>query len=497
MDNKKIPASPESRKELYERMGKIISDFSRTLQEFILLKDDLRTKNPNENDEIFKAFSSLYIYVLYMNIETSSILRASFRTDILSEKRYHLKLINALILESYKHLYGYGKILKKSLWISKIQPLIKVIKEPDFKHDYEILTKTIKAFGEKNITDKRQRDFAYHYDSEPSKVFDMLMNLSEEVEAQRINNFLSLLQDLCSFIEKHMYKYKVEINSLYKIRSYKYDMLSFVDIKFFGEKTESIYSDLGNSINLNTNHLNSYIRHQNLPSILKKQFKDCNSESFSHILRLLEIEKIVIQLTFLNIDLASIIRAFITSEYKIEKLLSVKRTNAVVYEGIKKIYGFNSNREDSFWTKYIIPVATNDTDIYDEFLKLNNEFLKFELSEDFLIKNRNISDHFKVELEELYDVLFNLNPVVVFEKSIELLKLIPRIIKFLTQCLSIIDREQKKEREQTKLSMNQNIENLMSLLNNTPDTPQKKDLIQKLEDIKSGNFFDEILKRKK
>lgn len=492
----KQPASIESRKILYEGMGEIINDFSKTLQEYILLQDDLKTMKPDENNEVFKSFVSLYIYVLYMNIEISSILRASFRTDILSEKRYHLKLINGLILESYKHLYGYGKILKKSLWILKIEPLLKVIKEPDFKNDYEKLTESIKSFGEENITDKPQRDIAFHYDWEPSNVFEMLMNLSEEIEVQRINKFLCLQEKLSSFICKYLYKYKPEINDSYRARNYKYDILSFVDIKFFGDKTESLFSDLGSSINLNTKHLNSFVRHQTLPSLLENQFGNCANETFSLLLQVLEIEKIAIQLTFLNIDLASIIRAFITSEYKMEKLLSVKRTNAIVYEGIKKIYGFN-NKEDSFWARYVTPIAANNSEIYKEYLLLDNEFRKFEVYEDFLIKNRNISDHFQVKIEELYDVLFNFDPIVVFEKSIQLIKLIPRIINFLTKCLYIIDREQKKVSEKARISMSQDVEGIINLLEKSGKNPQIEDIISTLRKIQSGELLEEIMNRKK
>lgn len=493
MDIKKTSISDESREAIYKRMGEVINDFSKNLQEYILLQDELKLMKSDENNNIFKEFISLYIYVLYMNIEVASTLRASFRSHSLSEKRYHLKLINSFILESYKHLYGYGKLVKKSLWVSRIQPLTEMIKEFDFKNDYEKLTDTIKSFGNNNVTSKQQRDIAFHYDGEPVRVFEMLMSLSEDIEVKRVNQFLSLLQGISFFITQHMYRYKPKMDNSYRISSYKYNFISFVDINFFGDKSESLYSDLGGSINLNTNHLESYIRHQNLPTLLRTQFKSCSNKMLSPLLQVLEIEKMAIQLAFINIDLASIIRAFITSEYKMEKLLSVKRTNAIVYEGVKKIYGFKASREDSFWTKYIVPIVANNNDIYDEYLLLDNEFQKFQMYESFLIENRNISDHFQIEIEKQYDIFLALDPKIVFDRSIQLLTLIPNIINFLTKCLHMINRGQKKVNEES----NQNIDNLITLLNKVPDTPQKADIIQKLNKIKSGRFFDDTLNRVK
>lgn len=188
------PASPETLEKLYYNMGKVIEDFSPILKINILRKESLDTNIQNDRNKILEALLSLNIYFQYMSIELSSLQRACHRADLPAEKRYNIKYINCVILEGYKYLYGYKR--KKSLWISKIKPLLAIIQEQEFEKDYKDLENQIIEFGENNITDHEQRNLSFHYDPEPISVYEMLTELSEETEAQRMIHFLDLLQNI-------------------------------------------------------------------------------------------------------------------------------------------------------------------------------------------------------------------------------------------------------------------------------------------------------------
>ena len=88
--------------------------------------------------------------------------------------------------------------------MSKIKPLLEIINEQDFNQDFSVLENYIVEFGKRNITNKDKRDLSFHYDSEPLSVYQMLMELSEEDEVQRMICFMDLLQNISVFTLKYI-----------------------------------------------------------------------------------------------------------------------------------------------------------------------------------------------------------------------------------------------------------------------------------------------------
>ncbi|MDR1717034.1 MAG: hypothetical protein LBS20_14465 [Prevotella sp.] len=494
------PASPATRKAIYENMGKTIESFSPILKETIIIKEglDIIKKDNSLNEKtnkIFDAFLSLYLYVQFMNVELASVLRACFRANLFPEKRYNLKYINSQILEGYKYLYGYGNKRRKSIWVSKVKPLLDIINEQEFENDYKNLESQIVKFGEENIANKEQRDLTFHYDLEPVKVYNMLMELSEETETQRLIRFMDLLQSISSFISKYIGRYKlnhkIETNSISKYS------FSFSDLDIFQNNKSFFYSSLENSIDSYAKRLDNFINHQSIPNQIKQHFENLDEESIFYINQFIEIEKVAIQLLFLYIDLASANRAFISSEYTIEKQLSLKQINTIIYEGLNKLYGFNDKKEDTFWKKYVYPIISSSIDlsILDEFNVLTQEFNVFEKEMKAFETQRQLSVHYDKGIVQVYNMLHNLNPIKEFQRALLLLNFLPKILNFLTKCLHIIDLKQKKYHEKNMASTNKTIENILGLLENLPNTSQKEDIINTLKKIQTGEFFDDIVNR--
>ena len=65
MDDKKIPATPETRKSLYENMGKTIEYSSAVLRKIILINGALNPNTENINHKILEALLSLEIFNQY------------------------------------------------------------------------------------------------------------------------------------------------------------------------------------------------------------------------------------------------------------------------------------------------------------------------------------------------------------------------------------------------------------------------------------------------
>jgi len=493
--NKEAPTTPETRNSLYENMGKTIESLSPILKRSIVIEEILDQSIESKEFKISNGFLSLNIFVQYVNIELASVLRACFRANLLAEKRYNIKWINCVILESYKHLYGYGDKRKKSLWVTRVKPLLELINQQDFKQDFRVLENHIVEFGKNNVTNQEQRNLSFHYDSEPLSVYDMLMELSEEKEIQRLIRFMNLLQEISLFISKYIKEYGIQINVEPKsLLKYSY---TFSDYDIFQNNKDFLYSTMEDVIRNHSQRLDELIRQQMIPEWLNQQFNDIDSKYIAPIYKLIEIEKVAIQLTYLYIDLASAHRAFFSSEYTIEKQMSLKQVCIIIHGGYNKLYGLDDNLEDSFWEKNIYPVIleSKDESINDEFNSIDKELQALKIKIKALDKQRQLFVHLYEGIPKIYSTLHNLNPIKELQNSLLLLNIMPKIINFLTKCLLIINLENQTNHEKRMTSTYEKIDNIISLLRKTPSTRQKEDLIKKLEKFKTGEFLEEI-KRK-
>ena len=492
-----MPATPESREALYDSMGKTIDMFSPILKEHIILKNLLDENDSSINSKIHGAFLSLCIYSEYTSIELASVLRASFRANLDAEKRYNIKWINCVILEDYKYLYGYGSQRKKSLWLSDIKPALKADGDTELVQDLDSLELCIIEFGDKKVTNKEMRDLSFHYDLDPVSVYSMLRELNEEDEVQRLISFMRLLDKILSFTSKYIKKYNFTINKT-SDRFPKY-AFNWFEYDIFRNTKDLLLSESEKLVHNNSQRLDDFIKHQGIPAKMLYHFKELEKESIASIYKLVEIEKVAMQLLFLYIDLASAIKAFLTAEYPIERQLLLKQVNVIIYEGLNKIYNLNEESRDSFWSMYICPLMlqVKDNAILMEFNLLNSELQDFRYSILSNKDQRQSSVHLSKGVEEVYSMLDSLNPLVELKKSLDIFNFLPKLLRFLTMCLNAIGINDQIIHEQKMAPTYEKIDNIIQLLKKSPDSEQKEDLIRKLEDIKSGKVFDELMRKKR
>ncbi|HAH24538.1 MAG TPA: hypothetical protein DCL77_12440, partial [Prolixibacteraceae bacterium] len=190
---------------------------------------------------------------------------------------------------------------------------------------------------------------------------------------------------------------------------------------------------------------------------------------------------------------------FLSSEYTLEKQLLLKQVNTIVYEGFNKLYGLNENPEDSFWGKYITPIVleNGDESTYDEFTLLSKELQAIKLAVKELVGQRQLSVHYDKGIVDVYNMLHNLNPIKEFQKVLQLLNILPKMLNFFTKCLHIIDLRSQVNHEKRMAPTYKMIDNIINLLEKVPNTQQKDDLIKNLERFQTGEFFDELFNRLK
>ncbi len=488
--SKSVPATPETRLLLYENAKKVIEDTSPILKEEILIKEIL-DKNIEQRDcGIFDALLSVSIYILYVNIELAVITKACFRPSLNYEKRFNLKRINNFILEAYKYLYGYGKKKKKSLWETRIKPISKLISDEKFHSSYAFLTNCIEKFGKDNITNLEQRNLSIHYDLEPLLVYNMLLDISEEKEFQRMIVFMDLLKDIQLFILENIPKYPPSVNI--NTNSSKYSF-PFSDFDIFRDKKEELNLSLKESIQNNSNLLDSFCSKQKIPKLIKQKFKDIDNKLSVIMDELFEIQKVSIHLLYIYVDLATATRNFIESEYSIEKQLSMSQINTIVFEGYSKIYGLNESK-NSFWKMYITPVVFQSKN-----KELNQEFKSIEQELDILTtkvqsfsEDRHLSVHLEQGIPKIYSMLYNLNPLNEFNKAKEMLSFMNRLLGFLNKCICSIDERRMINYQKDMEVTNKIIDDVINMLRKFPYDSKVKEHIKLLEKIKSGELLNEI-----
>lgn len=240
-----------------------------------------------------------------------------------------------------------------------------------------------------------------------------------------------------------------------------------------------------------SDQLDYFIRLQKIPEILKVKFKDISEEYLIHINQIIEITKTNIQLIFLYIDLASATRAFLSSEYIIERQLSLKQINIITYEGFNKLYGINDNKKETFLEKYLQPIISmsKDSKIISEFCQLKQELNVFEIETKKMKEKRHVSVHYYEGIENVYDMLQHFNPFIEFYRSVNFLNLLTKILNISYKCLAVIDLHQNAFFKEKTAKTTESIDQIISLLEKQPKSTQIENILQKLKDIRSGEFI--------
>ncbi|MDD3945523.1 MAG: hypothetical protein PHS38_12530 [Bacteroidales bacterium] len=489
-DQEKI-ASPEKREELYNELGFSIQQGTSSLETLLVIKKELKGVKITKEIETLNAFFDFCIFLLYGTIEINSITRAILRAEIPAEKQYHLKFINWIILENYKYLYGYGNSVKKSFWIKKIKPIRKIFNDPQFIADYEKIEKLIIEIRDRNIINKNMRDISIHYDLDPLIIDEMLRALNEYDEIQRVLPFLPFFNELYYFNNKYIRLFCGD-NVV--------DKRCPEEIPLAPERSSINYfnidlvSKLDEYIIQKKKYFDRSIHQQK--GIQQLAMQEKYKDSIEPLLLTSQILKVQAFIDLLKMDLDSAKKAYFMAEYSIEKHLCLKHINVIIYEGFKKLYGLDIN-DITYWNSYILPIENKIksdsskrlSDELDQKLQMLRPTIKG------LAEQRHLSVHLEDGIDAIYEMLVNLKPEVEFQNQQDFLKIIMQIFFQSLDILNLIDMQLIEDSKKISLKTNQKVEKNLERLENYPDCPGKDETIKILKQIKSGEFYENIMKK--
>ncbi|HBN06259.1 MAG TPA: hypothetical protein DD434_10810 [Bacteroidales bacterium] len=464
------PASEETIHRLYENMGNNFSLYVPILCSCVSSLESLEDIDEKEYKcikefKLWKIFIRLYVFSLLMDLDLSTFLRANFRTMLVPEKRFNLKYINVITLEGYKYLFGFGKDKDNAIW-AKFKILAKEINDSELLTDINKIEQQAKEFENSYAlsTDKDTRNLSIHYDLYPQKVYDFLIQIGEDTETNRINAFLKIIKDILPFLHKYILKFQIPL--IYSTDNYNIDVRE--KINYFPDGNNKLFNELGAQITLYSNNLDSIVSNCKKTKIVQDKFK--LGETFEG--RLQTIVKSIylgVHIHFIYLDLASAIRAYLSSEYYFEKQLNLRRINIIVYEGFNHIYGYTDiEQSKSFWKQniYSILISSTDKNLTDLLVKIERELKELAVSDDINnMQLRECSVHYRFKDRDntltLFNALVKTNPLIEMNKAMKLLKILPELINLNTNSISVVN---STELEKIKLSNADTIEKIDSCL---------------------------------
>lgn len=484
-----LPACKETIRNMYDTMGQNFTSFVPELCYCVSVLEKL--DNKNTQDEDIQSFSrlllKLHTFSMIINLDLSAFLRADFRTYSPPEKRCHLKYINTILIEGYNYLFGFKRGKKYAIF-KIIRQETEQICDNELIEDIENIEKEAIEF--KNIyaqrADQDKRNLSIHYDSDPLKVYDLLCDISEDFEVKRVSAFLKVLDRIIYFNKKYMVKYK--ISTVGTLEDLNIDI--WEKINHF-ENTK-LFNELEGATAHFSEKLDRVVSQCKKPQIIKDKLKLDNtfSDRFTSL-----VESIFpsIHIYYIYMDLVSTVRAFLSSEFYLEKQLNLRRIQIIVYEGFKHLYGYNENDKiKSFWNKCISSILkeTKDSNLLKSLDEIEIELKKLESNKgiDSTVL-RECFVHYRYKERDNVILLFNTlvksNPLIEMNKALKLLELLPKLLKINADSVKY---RFNKEQENIKRSNNRTLTQMNELISMTEriniNSEQKQEILEMINNIK-------------
>jgi len=135
----------------------------------------------------------------FLNLDFAVASRIYLKAQFQYEEIFSIRQLYVIANEGYKRIFNFGSCRKKSMWVAEIGRIIDN-DFPELKLKHEAIISRLEEY-EPTISPFRDiRDLSVHYDTEPIKVYNMMIELNTEKAFQEIKPFMSIINDMYSFI---------------------------------------------------------------------------------------------------------------------------------------------------------------------------------------------------------------------------------------------------------------------------------------------------------
>ena len=200
--------SLEAASRLHEKLRLKIPEYEKSADICAaILKSIKRRKETNYI--ALKGILRTQLMLCYINLDLCSAYRQYLSTDMSTnyENRQAMTKINVVMSEGYKKIYGFGESQhKKSFWVSQIKVAVDCFDA--LADEYNRIEGLLKDMANDNVLNKEMRDLTIHYDGDPLRVYNMLLDLSAEEVISRCNKFFEILAEVTKFVWTLIYHIK-------------------------------------------------------------------------------------------------------------------------------------------------------------------------------------------------------------------------------------------------------------------------------------------------
>lgn len=430
-------ASKESIENLVKNASLAVGDM------YPIIKQDMRVMSECDDSvsPLLRLIPELRMSTRFVLVNLESSFRALMNAKSTVEKRLHLINIRADIYESYKLLYGYGKSRQHTAW-TKIGGELQLLQETSADKDYEQLKKEYDAITpllvriKTSLQDKDNRNLNYHYDGNLLKVYQNILEATDEEGMCRriIPIFDSLLAvlifcDHVELVEKSQWYVlpKIDVRDDYKLTIQKL----FAKALASNVRMQLITKQfLDNASQIDTLARTT----KGLVNIQEYAKTKCPLIDFPEAGNMVKMSQTHLLIQIMLVNIASDLNAYLNSGSEPEYAFIMRRLTVTRYAVLSQLFGYNDDeRENSLWTSVCKMIPKN----YEVFISCSEQ-IGTEL--EHLIyasdkKARTLYTHLmnrrRNNIPAIIAKMEAANPVLELKKTEALIRVTTKISKFL------------------------------------------------------------------
>ncbi len=492
-----MQAAEDSIEKLIKNTSLAVNDLYPALKRDTVVANECKGKV----SPLLELVPEMRMNVKFVLVNLATAINALFSVISAVEKRLHLINLRADMHECYKLLLGFENVRKYTTW-SKIG---KVLHEMVFEGRgelyktllglYDAITSKLEVIANAAL-EKDNRDLAYHYDDDLLKVYQNLLDTSNEEEVmKRLIPLCDLLQCVLIFCN--------QIESVEKLNG---EILPDVeapnDILFFEQgllaeylkKNEKIDEALTNilqrasQIDVEARVQRGLVRIKKFAEEKQMGFPEANDMDKMGNTRLL--------IRIMLVDIATSIHAYIQSNSGPEYAFNLRRLTITIVSTLERLYGYDEGyREDKLWAYIFKMIPVEDKSLIEEAKEieknLNAQINDKEKADRVLFvhpMNKKINN-----VQTILSTIEKVKPVSALNRAESLVKVSIRVQGFLKVLMDKLAADaHRKSMESTAVCL-ANLQSFRDIINQMQSSESVKagliEQMDKLEGFIKGDWL--------
>lgn len=453
---------------------------------FSILDDAATCRNcADDFPALLADVPELRMDIKFILVDLQTIMTSCYKADRFYEKRYHLKNLYAGMLEGYKLLYGFGKIRRHTIWARMGEHFKEYMETCEdrfvslaaLRNKYDEITQSLLNI-ETTISDRDDRNLTYHYDDDLLLVYRLTLKMdSEDRAGLKFIEYMQVLKpmlELCNEIEEVFDKLGLKLPE----SEGRHDELALMIVQEVAKllrQHPTLPEVLEKAIDQGATQIDSYAK-------IKKDaltFEDFIGDSINNkIISIPDLPEIGIikgladvqmMVSFMMADSATILRGFIGADSNVEHPLLLRRLTVSRVSTLNHLISYRSDVSDSMMARVLKVIPAKRRDLINKGQVIKDKLIRLCRPGDLdtralyvhLIDNKKYMSNVPAIVKALE------NPAILEELQafVGVMKICGDISQFLTEIMSALAENAKKERAKSERELKKQIKKIRNVTN--------------------------------